>query len=103
MTGTALIFFALLLTMPVLVPGQKLGGGGEANPALKTNRAALKKWQAMRFGMFIHWGPVTLRGTEIGWSRGPQVAIEDYDNLYREFNPALFNAKEWVGGPRRWA
>jgi alpha-L-fucosidase len=100
MTRAALIFFALLLIVPVSASGQELGGGGEANPALKTNRAALKKWQAMRFGMFIHWGPVTLRGTEIGWSRGPQVAIEDYDNLYREFNPALFNAKEWVGAAR---
>ena len=38
----------------------------------------------MRFGMFIHWGPVTLRGTGIGWSRGENVKVEDYDNLYRE-------------------
>ncbi|MHC4126679.1 MAG: 3-keto-disaccharide hydrolase, partial [Planctomycetota bacterium] len=26
-------------------------------------------WRQARFGMFIHWGPVSLRGTEIGWSR----------------------------------
>lgn len=45
-----------------------------------------------RFGMFIHWGPVSLRGTEIGWSRGEQVPTEDYDNLYKEFNPVLFDA-----------
>jgi len=50
----------------------------------------------MRFGMFIHWGPVTLRGTEIGWSRGHEVATEDYDNLYKEFNPVLFDASAWV-------
>ena len=36
-----------------------------------------------KFGMFIHWGPVTLRGTEIGWSRGHQVPVEEYDNLYK--------------------
>jgi alpha-L-fucosidase len=71
-------------------------GGGEANPNLKTNEQALKRWQTMRFGMFIHWGPVSLRGTEIGWSRGESVSIEDYDNLYKEFNPVLFNAAEWV-------
>ena len=23
-------------------------------------------WRAARFGMFIHWGPVSLKGTEIG-------------------------------------
>jgi alpha-L-fucosidase len=45
-----------------------------------------------RFGMFIHWGPVSLRGTEIGWSRGEQVEVQDYDNLYKEFNPVLFDA-----------
>jgi alpha-L-fucosidase len=76
--------------------GQNSGGGGEAHPALLTNTTALHRWKDMRFGMFIHWGPVTLRGTEIGWSRGLQVPIADYDHLYQEFNPALFNAREWV-------
>lgn len=50
----------------------------------------------LRFGMFIHWGPVTLRGTEIGWSRGTQVPVDDYDSLYQEFNPVLFDANRWV-------
>ncbi len=49
-----------------------------------------------RFGMFIHWGPVTLRGTEIGWSRDKEVSKEDYDSLYKEFDPVLFNADTWV-------
>ncbi len=49
-----------------------------------------------RFGMFIHFGPVTLRGTEIGWSRNKQVAQDDYDSLYKEFNPVLFDAEQWV-------
>jgi alpha-L-fucosidase len=71
-------------------------GGGEANPELITDQEVLLNWMDLRFGMFIHWGPVTLRGTEIGWSRGPQVPIEEYDNLYKEFNPVLFDAKEWV-------
>ena len=22
-----------------------------------------------KFGLFVHWGPVSLKGTEIGWSR----------------------------------
>ena len=50
----------------------------------------------MRFGMFIHWGPVSLTGTEIGWSRGRTMPIEEYDNLYKKFNPTKFNADEWV-------
>ena len=62
-------------------------------------------WREARFGMFIHWGPVSLKGTEIGWSRGGKrgnrggtgaIPADVYDNLYKEFNPVKFNAKEWV-------
>ncbi len=63
-------------------------------------------WREARFGLFIHWGPVSLKGTEISWSRantnpacpnkGPIPAAE-YDNLYKEFNPTKFNAAEWAG------
>jgi alpha-L-fucosidase len=58
--------------------------------------AAVARWQALRFGMFIHWGPVSLTGKEIGWSRGEETPIAVYDNLYKEFNPTNFNADEWV-------
>ena len=89
-----LCFFAILW-LPLVAQAQ-LSGGGEAYPELKTNQKALKAWQDLRFGMFIHWDPVSLRGQEIGWSRGTSIPISDYDNLYREFNPVLFNAAEWV-------
>ena len=48
-------------------------GGGEANPDLHTNPRALKRFQDNRFGMFIHWGPVSLRGEELSWSRGKLI------------------------------
>ena len=57
---------------------------------------AVEAWKDMRFGMFIHWGPVSLKGTEISWSRGQAVPLEVYDNLYKEFNPVKFNADEWA-------
>lgn len=66
------------------------------NQPIKTSPKVLNDFMSKRFGMFIHWGPVSLRGTEIGWSRGQQVPAEDYDNLYKEFNPTLFNAEDWV-------
>ncbi len=68
----------------------------EEEPWLKPDPAALARWRDMRFGMFIHWGPVSLTGHEIGWSRGSQTPIQQYDNLYKKFNPAKYNADDWV-------
>jgi alpha-L-fucosidase len=64
------------------------------------------RWRDLKFGMFIHWGPVSLQGTEIGWSRAGErrgrtgtgtVPVEIYDNLFKKFNPVKFDPKEWVG------
>lgn len=75
-------------------------------PYLKAPEQDMQWWREARFGMFVHWGPVSLKGTEIGWSRGGErrgtdgnkgeIPVEVYDNLYKEFNPVKFNAKEWV-------
>ena len=63
--------------------------------------AALKNWQNDRFGMFIHWGPVSLTEKEISWSRGGKgTPVEVYDNLYKKFNPEKFNADEWVSAAK---
>ena len=62
---------------------------------------AVKKWQDDRFGMFIHWGPVSLTEKEISWSRGGKgTPVEIYDNLYKKFNPEKFNADEWVSAAK---
>jgi alpha-L-fucosidase len=62
-------------------------------------------WREARFGMFIHWGPVSIKGTEISWSRGGErrgikgkgeIPVEVYDSLYKQFNPVKFRADEWV-------
>ncbi len=67
--------------------------------------ARLAWWRTARFGMFIHWGPVSLTGQEISWSRANsntncpndgQIPVAVYDNLYKGFNPTNFNASEWV-------
>ncbi len=63
---------------------------------LRADPASLRNWQNLRFGMFIHWGPVSLTGKEIGWSRGRETPHEQYDRLYQKFNPTKFDAREWV-------
>ncbi|WP_256009431.1 alpha-L-fucosidase [Desertivirga xinjiangensis] len=67
-----------------------------SSKAQSNDNPRLADFMSKRFGMFIHFGPVTLRGTEIGWSRNKEVSQEDYDSLFREFNPVLFNADAWV-------
>ncbi len=75
-------------------------GGGEAFPDLTSPKESMANFQDMRFGMFIHWGPVSLRGEEISWSRGREIPIGEYDKLYKEFNPELFSAEQWVTAAR---
>ncbi|MCY2990208.1 MAG: alpha-L-fucosidase [Planctomycetota bacterium] len=67
----------------------------------KADPAAIARWQDMRFGMFIHWGPVSITAKEISHSRGStELPIEKYDALYKEFNPVKFNADEWAATAR---
>lgn len=83
------------------------GGVKEPEDYLYASEEDMQWWREARFGLFIHWGPVSLKGTEIGWSRGGErrgwrsggkgaIPAEVYDNLYRQFNPVKFNADEWV-------
>ncbi len=87
--------FALMLSTAALCAEAATTNVPPAWP--KAAPAAVAHWQSLRFGMFIHWGPVSLTGHEIGWSRGAQTPVEVYDNLYKQFNPTNFNADEWVG------
>lgn len=58
---------------------------------------AVAHWRSLRLGLFIHWGPVSLRGTEIGWSRGREVPIEEYDALHHDWEAPAFDPDAWAG------
>jgi alpha-L-fucosidase len=97
-----------LIGSPLLPGGSPAGAEPGATPPSPTPRPypeRLRWWADGRFGLFIHWGPVSLKGTEISWSRantnprcpnnGP-ISAEEYDGLYKRFDPARFDAREWV-------
>ena len=92
------VFTFTLLAFPDCSVAQQ---GGEATK----KEEHLRWWREARFGMFIHWGPVSLKGTEISWSRGGErrgiagkgeIPVDVYDSLYRQFDPVKFRADEWV-------
>jgi len=67
--------------------------------------ARLAWWREARFGLFVHWGPASVNGTEISWSRIghpfdhkglESVPPEKYDALYQQFNPVKFDADAWI-------
>lgn len=77
-------------------------GGGEKYNDLKPNKESMEKFEEMRFGIFMHWGPSIMRGTS-SWGRGnhpydfaPKVPINEFDSLYLQFNPVLFDANDWI-------
>jgi alpha-L-fucosidase len=91
------IFLNPAIVIAVLFILVTLGYAQSPGPETEQEREErMKWWREARFGMFIHWGPVSLKGTEIGWSRGREVPIREYDNLYKSFNPEKFDAQEWV-------
>ena len=88
------LLFSILFLFAV--PALKAQTPTVAASVLQTPKKNIDDFMSKRFGMFIHWGPVALRGTEIGWSRNREVKQAEYDSLYKEFNPVLFNADSWV-------
>jgi alpha-L-fucosidase len=86
------VLCALSSTFGALAAEQPKASGALLQP----NAKSLRWWRDAKFGLFVHWGPVSLRGTEIGWSRGAEVPVEEYDNLYHQFNPRNFSAAAWV-------
>ncbi len=101
---TSTLVGSLAAIIALVVCGVPAQAAKETPPGVTANEqswqraraASIRQWQDKRFGLFIHWGPVALKGTEIGWSRGAQVPVEEYDQLYQQFNPTQFDADAWV-------
>ena len=100
---------ALALLMPLSVAAAQGEPTGSPEDTASRRAAQIAWWREARFGMFLHWGPVSLTGLEISWSRansnpkcpnkGP-TPVDVYDHLYQKFNPVEFDARQWVATAR---
>ena len=79
----------------------------EVDKAIKlptASKAAHEAWKDQRFGMFIHWGPISQMGTQLGHARNSpshrtggkpykvaHLEPEVYDVQYKTFNPVKFD------------
>ena len=84
------------------------------------NTGPIDRFMSWRYGLFIHWSPISVIGHEIGWSREnerPEILNKPgnhqvsarvlvpagvYDSLYRHFNPTEFSADALVRRAIEW-
>ena len=85
-------------------------GFASAGDTLPTaSKEAWKKWQDRRFGMFIHWGPISQMGKQLSHSRNSPshrtggnpykvapIEPEVYDIQYKTFNPVNLDADDMM-------
>lgn len=89
------VVLVLLVSAPPPARSSEDGGIVRATPE------QIAQWRSLRFGMFIHWGPVSLTGKEIGWSRASETTDtatrwQEYDELCKRFDPERFDAGAWA-------
>jgi len=53
-------------------------------------------WVNDRFGMFIHWGLYSLPARHEWVRNKEQISNEDYQKYFDNFNPDLYNPREWA-------
>ena len=87
----------LLRTLPLAAA---LGLPGAAFAADTTQAERLHRFNELKFGMFIHWGPYSLASVEASWPimrpAPGGISEPDYRALRERFNPVKFEPREWI-------
>jgi alpha-L-fucosidase len=94
------LLFSGMLSTTSLVAQQP----DEYTAYLNASEEVMQRWDDLTFGLFMHWDMSSLLGVEISWAKQSRVDVEGegdipdtiYNNLYKSFNPAEFDAKQFV-------
>lgn len=81
----------ILMAFSPLLAQKKIG---TETPEQKAKRMAW--WTDDRFGMFIHWGLYSGAARHEWVKRWERMTNEQYQPYFDEFDPDLFNPKEWA-------
>ena len=69
-------------------------------PGTASDAARLRRFNDLKFGMFIHWGPYSLASVEASWPimRPSPSGISEaqYRALPQRFNPVQFDPRAWI-------
>ncbi|HUT29227.1 MAG TPA: alpha-L-fucosidase [Sedimentisphaerales bacterium] len=66
--------------------------------------AACEEWRDLKYGVRIHWGVYSLWHVEASWPFRdlPNEKKQEYQQLYKRFNPTEFDAEKWMQMFERW-
>ena len=84
-------FAAAAMPAPVTEPPRNIFGETAED---KTQR--MKWWTDGRFGMFIHFGLYAIPARGEWVKNRERISDEAYDVYFRDFNPDLLDARDWV-------
>ncbi|MBI4553346.1 MAG: alpha-L-fucosidase [Candidatus Latescibacteria bacterium] len=63
---------------------------------LQATSDAVRRFQEMRFGLFVNWGVYALIGHGEWVMHTEQIPVDEYEKLPPRFNPTRFHADEWA-------
>ncbi len=72
---------------------------------MATKHPEAQWFQGAGLGVFIHWGPYSLRGIEASWPLQPHspqyLDAATYESLAQDFNPQNYDPKTWANDIKR--
>jgi alpha-L-fucosidase len=83
----------LMIRDPAAVAAQEFVA---PRPDPDANARARRWFEDAKFGMFVHWGVYSLLGKGEWVMNNDKIPIAEYEKLPPRFNPAKFDADEWV-------
>jgi alpha-L-fucosidase len=87
----------ILILIAILVAWSSATQPSTAAPAAAIEYSPQQEWfRDAGFGMFIHWGAYSVLGDGEWVMENHKMPITEYEKIPPQFNPAEFNAAEWV-------